>query len=110
MKHTEEPTALPAAPTDDPTARLARIKAEAARRRTPSDPSQAAEEDMLKEAALGVAARRADRHDFVGALTWEAIADELGRPEDTALRRDAVQKEDFTGETGIPTSERTGRD
>jgi len=86
---------------------LAGIKAEAARRQAVRDVSALSEDELLDEAARGVAERRAARHDLIGALVWEEIAahprtcDVPESPESGELRAD---------DSGTPATGRTGRD
>ncbi|MBT3078365.1 MULTISPECIES: hypothetical protein [Streptomyces] len=86
---------------------LAEIKAEAARRQTLRDVSALNEDQLLDEAALGIAERRAARDDLAGALEWEEIAGYTRtrvvpeRPDGGELRAD---------DSETPATGRTGRD
>jgi predicted RNase H-like nuclease len=83
---------------------LAEIKAEATRRQAVRNVSALSEDELLDEAARGVAERRADRHDLIGALMWEEIAKGPRIPDATEL------PEPHADDSGTPMTEGTGRD
>jgi hypothetical protein len=72
----------------DPRARLAEIKKRAAQGASPAPAGDLDEEKLIAQAALGVAQRREERGDLVGAMTWEEIARNMpgpGKSPDTGL-------------------------
>ncbi|MBY8840423.1 hypothetical protein [Streptomyces sp. SP2-10] len=104
MKHGNDGSITAGADTAD--AWLAGIKAEAARRKELRDVSAMSEDELIDEAARGMAERRAARHDFIGALAWEEIAEGPRRRND----RNAPAAPRHIDETGCPAVERTSSD
>jgi hypothetical protein len=88
--------------------RLAQIKREAQGRISDGEPREVSDEELFRQAAQGMAGRRAARSDMVGTLAWEAIAHGPARViEESPLRAPAEDPSDLPG-TGTP--ERTRRD
>ncbi|MFD7679199.1 hypothetical protein [Streptomyces sp. NPDC060187] len=94
--------AVPEPGTENPW--LARIKAEAALRQADRDVSALSEDELLDEAARGIAQRRAVRHDFIGALVWEEIAE---GPRTPTPSEPAVPRAEDSGTSAV---KRAGRD
>jgi hypothetical protein len=67
----------------DPRARLAEIKKRAAQGASPIPAGDLDEEQLVAQAALGMAQRREERGDLVGAMTWEEIAKNMPAPGET---------------------------
>jgi hypothetical protein len=110
MKNPHDFPAADASTDDDMTARLAEIKRKAAGR-VPT--SGLDEQEILTEAALGLAERRAARGDFVGTLIWEKIAsgnaDMEGYSHGRENQTDSPMQESIPSEDTVPV-DHLGRD
>jgi len=109
-------SALPGDGVSSAAARLARIKAEAAQRKATRSILGLDDGEVFKEAARGMADRRVGRHDLLGAMLWEAIAEDRiaadfpACPEEPAHSTaiECVEQRDSAGQAESSTTERTG--